>query len=313
MTTSRRATVVASLAFLSLTLCALAADVTVVLDFKPAGSPNTTAITGDTVSTFNIGAFGFATDAATFATVTASITNEVRNIYYGIPTNNIDSRSAIPANTQLKIDFVQGTIGVPPSNGATEYYYAQVGTGVSGGNISALGVAQVSAVRNSSGGHPGSVPLGAVVASVFSNNIRNLGSLTPSNALTSGNLTFTTYAIAGTLAHEIGHTLSLSHINKAGSVTPSGLPPIMGTGAIDLPNQDRIFEREFAYSGFNAEAGGASVFHVQQLVGALGVRAVPEPMTMALVGVAVVGGGCWAFRRRALQRRAMEQGIPQVV
>lgn len=46
----------------------------------------------------------------------------------------------------------------------------------------------------------------------------------------------------------------------------------MGTGAIDLQNQARITKREFGYSGQDAEAGGANVFHVQQLVDALGVR-----------------------------------------
>lgn len=286
---------------LLLTLCVAAADVTVVLDFKLSGSPNTTAITGDTVGAFNFAAFGFANNGANYTALTASITSEVRNIYYGLPTNNIDSRSAIPMNTQLKIDFVQGTIGQLPSNGATEYYYAQIGTGVSGPNIGALGVAQLNAIRSSNGTHPGSVPNAAIVCSVFSGNIQALGGLTPANALSSGNLTFSTYALAGTLAHEIGHTLSLSHINKAGSVTPTGLPPIMGTGAIDLPNQDRIGPREFAYSGFNNEAGGAAVTHVSQLVGALGVRAVPEPLTVSLLGAVVIGGSFWMFRRRSVR------------
>ncbi|HQR09034.1 MAG TPA: PEP-CTERM sorting domain-containing protein [Gemmatales bacterium] len=294
---------------LLLTLCLVAADLTIVFDFKPTGSPNTTAITGDTISTFNFSAFGFPNDAANFATLTASITNEVRNIYYGLPTNNVDSRSPIPINTQLRIDFVQGTIGQPPSNGATEYYYAQIGTGVSGPSIGALGVAQLNAVRTSSGTHPGGVANHAIVASVFANNIQGLGSLTPSNALTTGNLAFSTYALAGTLAHEIGHTLSLSHMNKAGSITPTGLPPIMGTGALDLPNQDRIGPREFAYSGFDGENSNAARAHVQQLVNALGVRTVPEPMTMSLIGIVIISGGVWSYRRKKQRVRLMEQQL----
>lgn len=287
-----------------LALAIVAADVTVVVDYKPAGSPNTTAITGDTISTFNFSAYGFANTPANFNTITASITNELRNIYYSIPTSDVDPRSPIPPGHQLKIDFVQGTIGVPPSNGATEYYYVHVGTGVSGPNVGGgtLGVARVSAIRTSSGAD-GNAANAAIVASVFTNAIQTLGGLTPANALTSGNLTFTTYAIAGTLAHEIGHTLSLSHMDKAGSVTPTGLAPIMGTGAIDLPNQDRIGKREFAYSGFNEQSGGAQVFHVQQLVNALGVRAVPEPMTVSMIGIALIAGaGCYWHRRLQLAR-----------
>ena len=92
------------------------------------------------------------------------------------------------------------------------------------------------------------------------------------DALTSGNLLFTRNALAGTISHEIGHALSLTHMNAAGAVTPTGLPPIMGTGAIDLPAQARIGNREFAYSGQNAQAGNAPVAHVAELVAALGVR-----------------------------------------
>jgi hypothetical protein len=155
------------------------------------------------------------------------------------------------------------------------------------------------------------------------------------NALTNGNLNYTTNAIAGTLSHEIGHTLSLLHINKTNIETPNGLPPIMGTGAIDLPNQDRIGEREFSLRGFNAQADeeepdvlksitdfyGLSVvdgdeaegtnfdnlfpiadaeqFHVQQLVNAIGLRDAPISTSVPFEFSPTMGlflvGGTWGF------------------
>jgi hypothetical protein len=116
------------------------------------------------------------------------------------------------------------------------------------------------------------VAVGSVVSSVFTDNIQNLGSLTPGNALGSGTLGFTVDAIAGTVSHEIGHAVSLRHIDKAGSATPTSFPPLMGTGAIDLPNQDRISDREFSFSGTNSQAGGQSQQHYDQLVAALGTH-----------------------------------------
>ena len=46
----------------------------------------------------------------------------------------------------------------------------------------------------------------------------------------------------------------------------------MGTGAIDLPNQDRITDREFSLSGVDGQNGNAARMHVQQLVDAIGLH-----------------------------------------
>jgi len=54
-------------------------------------------------------------------------------------------------------------------------------------------------------------------------------------------------------------------------VTPTGLPAILGTGAIDTPNQSLLVEGEFAVTGFNPEAGGRQQFQLNQLVSALGL------------------------------------------
>ena len=122
----------------------------------------------------------------------------------------------------------------------------------------------------------------------YSDNVQGLGGLTPSNALTSGDLFFTANAIAGTTSHEIGHAVSLLHLNTAGAVTPTGAGPVMGTGAIDTPNQARILTREFAFSGQNAQNGNATQMHVQQLVGALGLRDAPVTSQSPGVGLLTI-------------------------
>jgi hypothetical protein len=270
-----------------------APTLTYVLDFVDAGQTITDPFGGGVFTPFDVTTFGFAT--TDYDTVTNAVLDSVRQHYYNIPTVGTDSRSPMPDGQQLDLNFVIGDLGSAPSIGATEYYTAVIG---SAPTAPALGVAFLSAVRDASGNGPNfGFTNGAHVASVYSNQIATLGGLTPadvfipveppgvhydiaggdgtpilSDALTSGNLTFTRNALAGTLSHEIGHTLSLTHMNLAGSVTPSGVAPIMGTGAIDLPNQARITPREFGYSGFDGENGNAPIAHVQQLIGAVGTR-----------------------------------------
>lgn len=276
---------------------------TIVLDFKTAAAGNTTAITGDVVGAFDAAAFGFATTAAADQLI-QSIVTELNHDYHDIPTTGMNGLSPIPDGKMLDIDFVTGVIGQPPPNGASEYYYVQIGTAVSGPNAGSgtLGVAILNAVRNAAGAaDPYGYGVGAIVGSVFTNAIQALGGLTPSNALSSGNLAYSTQAIEGTLAHEIGHALSLAHEQVAGAVTPNGLPTLMGTGAIDLPNQYRIADREFSFSALSATGG--SLHAVNQLVGALGLRdrdapAVPEPASIAQAGIAAAIGIGAAVRRR---------------
>ena len=271
-----------------------APTLTFILDFVEAGQTINDPFGGGTFTPFDLVSFGFApTD---FDLVTNAVLQTVQSHYYGIPTTGNDSRSPIPDGQQLDVNFVIGDLGSPPSIGATEFYTAVIG---SVPTPPALGIAFLNSVRDATGSGPlPGFTNGSHVASIFSNSINSLGSLTPADivipdepagieydiaqgdgttalhdALTSGNLTFTRNALAGTISHEIGHTLSLSHMNVAGSVTPTGVPPIMGTGAIDLPNQARIGRREFGYTGFDGQSGNAPIAHVQQLVDALGTRA----------------------------------------
>ncbi len=240
---------------------------TIILDFIEPGQENGVDIFNNVVTTFDVEAYGFSPDE--YDMVTEAILEEVRSDYYDIATSDVFPESAIPPNMELNVEFFIGDQGTPPINGATEYYYMQIGTFISGDCAGALGCAGLNAIRDAQGRSGGG--FGSVVGSVFSDVIQGIGGLDPSNALSSGNLEFTTAALSGTTSHEIGHAVSLNHLAKAGSVTPNGVTPIMGTGAIDTPNQDRIGPREFAASGVNPQLGGQMQFHIAQLVGAIGL------------------------------------------
>jgi len=278
------------------------ADLTFVLDFLEPGV-TATDLFGINMGMFDVAGFGFA--PTEFDMVTAEVLDQVRSYYYSIPTTGADSRSPIPDGQQLAVDFVVGDIGSIPSNGATEYYTVFIGDALSAG--APLGLARLSAARDAAGNGPnGGFTTGDQITSIYSNNINGLGGLNPADvneddfhdllgdsvhadiaandvdlalndALTSGNITFTRNALGGTIAHEVGHTLSLLHMDAAGAVTASGLPPVMGTGAIDLSNQARIGPREFSFTGTNTQAGGATQTHVAQLQSALGTRAALQP------------------------------------
>ncbi|MCP4172597.1 MAG: hypothetical protein GY758_17695 [Fuerstiella sp.] len=280
---------------------------TIVLDFVDAAQGSVVDGLGRTVNPFDITPYGFA--ASDYATVTNAITQTVQSYYRDIPTTDQDSRSSIPQGMQLDLDFVIGDAGVAPSNGATEYYAVTIGD--SAANLGGLAgqAADIGNIRNAQGLGPGqglaSVPLilGGSAAGVYTNQINQFsGLLTPPdaytgptfpdpiivedpsqtpqfaiNALTSGNLTFTRRAIGLITAHELGHSLSLRHIQQAGAVTPTGQNAIMGTPAIDSPVQSLIEPAEFAFSGTNpGELPGEAPFasnSVDQLAAAIGLRA----------------------------------------
>ncbi|MCP3902595.1 MAG: hypothetical protein GY715_03080, partial [Planctomycetes bacterium] len=239
---------------------------TIVIDFRDPGDQNSTDIIGNVVTPFDPTIFGFT--PANFDAIAQAVLDVVLNDYFAIP-DSLSSGSPLPPGTDLACDVVLGDIGTPPSNGATEYYYVQVGTQINGETY--LGQASTNSVRNAAG-NPAGIANGSIVATIYSNNIQGLSGLDPPNALSSGNIEFTRHALGGTTAHEIGHTVSLRHLNVAGSVTPTGLNPLMATGAIDLPSQARIVDREFSITGMNAQQSGAVKFYIQQLINALGLH-----------------------------------------
>ncbi|APZ91632.1 hypothetical protein Fuma_01221 [Fuerstiella marisgermanici] len=279
---------------------------TFVLDFIDPGQAPLTDFFGFQMNTFDVTNFGFA--ATDFDLVTNAILETVQSHYRDIPTQDIDPNSPIPAGQELDIDFVIGDSGVAPSNGATEYYV--IGLGDLNQNLGGLlGIAgNIGNVRDGNGVGPnvyidGITPqaLGGVAASTFTDQFLVIDSLVnppgaltlPDGAdgprfnpekstewgrlaLTSGNLTATREAIAGTTSHEIGHTIALRHIGVAGSVTSTGKTPVMSTGAIDAGIQSFIEPHEFAYSGQNpGELAGEApfnVFPVQELINSVGLR-----------------------------------------
>lgn len=236
---------------------------TFVIDIKEAGQPVTSDIFGNQIGTFDFVEFGFS--QADFDLLADTILAEVFDDYFDELAGTVANQNG----EQLDINFILGDIGTAPA-GISEFYFIQVGSTVNG--AASLGVAGGGVVRSAEGLGPNfGIEVGDVVGSVFSDNIQNLGGLTPGDALASGDLQFTTNAIVGTLSHEIGHTLSLSHINFANSMQPTaGRAPIMGTGAIDLPNQARLEDREFSLAGFDEQSGNATQFHVDQLACAIG-------------------------------------------
>ncbi|MCG6158207.1 ELWxxDGT repeat protein [Rubinisphaera margarita] len=253
---------------------------TIVLDFKDSDDPQSTDLFDNVVGEFDVTAYGF--NSSDFGMIVDAIMEEVDDDFF----HELIGTVANSSQQDLAIDFVVGDIGTLYA-GASEYYYVQIGTGISGDHTNGgiLGVAAASAVRDENGtANIYGLQNGAIVASIFTDVIQGMGGLTPSSALSSGNLEYTTHAITGTLSHEIAHTLSLSHINKAGSTQPtSGVSPLMGTGAIDLPNQDRITDREFSLSGIDGQNEDAPRNHVQQLVDAVGLHDAPnDPPTVAL-------------------------------
>jgi hypothetical protein len=286
-------TAAASLA-LSLAISHSASALTFVLDFNDVGQPNTTFTAGTTtseVTDFNVAGFGFL-NPGDFSLVTNSVLNAVRSDFHNIQTVGENVLSPIPVGQQLDIDFVIGDFGSAASNGDGEYYVMQIGSRVSGTN--SLGVACLACARTSAGfGPSGGFGTGDIVGSILSNNINALGSV--GVALTSGDLTATTNALAGTISHEIAHSLSLLHCNAAGAVTQNANAPLMGTGALDLPNAARLLDREFSYSCTAGEvAGTPTVNNIAQLVSAVGLRdapatSLPEPGIAAMFGLGFAG------------------------
>ena len=251
-----------------------ASAVTIVLDFNEAFQSNTQTTVFDAttnaeseVRTFDVAAFGSFGTADDFDFVTQRILQEINTDYHGIATGGA---SPIGIGQELDIDFVIGDIGFAPSNGDSEYFYIQIGTEAGSGGP--LGFACIACVR----GGVGTVPVSSVVGTIFSDNIQGLTGV--GAALSSGNIDATAYALAGTISHEIGHTLSLGHIYRDTAVTPNGLDPLMGTGALDLPNAARIVDREFSLSGEDSDGSGGRtpVNYIQDLVNVLGLRDAPS-------------------------------------
>jgi hypothetical protein len=238
--------------------------VTFVLDFVETGRSVVDPIfpTG-AIDGFNFTQFGFA--AGQDATLEQAILNEVITDYLGIPTISQNANSVIPDGMELNVDFVLGTPGTTPSNGATEFYFVSIGdANPDQGGI--FGVAFQDIVRSGAGTGPNfGATNGDSVMTVYTDSHIAAG-----GGVASGNQTFTVNALSSTISHEIGHTVSLDHIDNGTGVTPNGFVDLMNVSASAA---DLIASAEFSFAGTNSDTANPGPRNsIQELVNALGLR-----------------------------------------
>jgi len=275
---------------------------TIMLDFVDPSQGLVTDANGRQVGPFGLAAYGF--NQSQYDLVTKAILATVEGHYRNLATSADSPLSTLAPGRELNLDFVIGDTGTAPSNGATEYYVITIGDSVQALGGLAGQSADIGNIRNATGQGPGQGLLGyaqqsgASAVGVYTNEINQLSPfLNPPNAmganggiyvdrnnstgysvdaLTSGNLTFTRRAIGLVSSHELGHALSLRHIQDNNDVPPNGLNPIMGTPAIDLPIQALVQDAGLSLQGQNpGELPGEAPFtqfDTAQLVTAIGTR-----------------------------------------
>ena len=333
------------------TLCTLATvqpanAITFVLDFKESSQGTTTDLQNIEVGSFDVTSFGF--DSSEFSTVTNAIFNKVQSHYSNIPTVSEytgTTTSPIPDGQKLDINFeigdllaLDGTVDFTPANAADaadgsgigDFYFVQIGSFENDpnnalGGVQAAGFASDNAARNSAGDAnpaniPGNFAESRAVASIFTDVINTV--TTPSspneNILTTppGDLDATVNAIAGTISHEIAHTLSLlDHIHTDAAETDGNVPPIMASTSTGLTSDDRISDRSFSFSAFDqaggSSGGGTEQNYVSDLVTVLGTTnsaSVPFEFSPGM-GLLLVGGtwGIASVRKKSQQKNQLKK------
>ena len=251
-----------------------AAALTISLDFVTGPTTDVFAV-GTTTATY--GAYGF-TGLST-AQIQISIYNAVVMDYLGFPDITANALSPLAAGKQLNLSFVTSSSAVAPGNGDPEYYHVAIGNSTAVQVF--LGQACFTCVRTAGGVGPTGVSNGNIVGSILVDNIAGLASLATTDQQRIN-------LLAGTVAHEIGHTLSLDHPLSATANPGASTFSLMATGAspTNMPNSDRILDRSFSYVEFS------------QLIGAVGVhdaQSVPEPASALILAF---GGAIVMLRRR---------------
>jgi hypothetical protein len=256
---------VALVAGLSMAAPKPAQALTVVLDF----------VSGPTTD-----AFGVRTLPETFASwgftgldlngVRNAVLGAVVNDYLNYPTVGANPSSPLPNGKQLNINFVTSVGQTPPSNGDSEWYYMAIGD--ADPNQGFLGQACLGCVRNASG--VSTVANGTIFGSTLTDTIASLLSLATSDAQRIN-------LLAGTVAHEIGHGLTLVHPGSALANPGASTFSIMATGAAptSMPNIERTKDRAFAYTEFSS---------LIQSVGLRDVSPVPETGTTLMLAMGLV-------------------------
>ena len=235
-----------------------ASALTLVLDFGPGLDHD-----GAAMSAYDDAAFGFS--GLDLAGSQAAVLAAVQDHYLGYPTAAADPFSPIPTGYELALDFVIGSAGIAPSNGDLDWYVFSIGEGEAGQSF--LGEAFIQSVR---GPDFAPAPTGWIVGAVYTDQIATLAGLAGSDAQLIN-------LLAGTVSHEIGHTLGLLHPSGAQANPGESAWSVMATGASpsNMPNAQRVLEREFSY----AEAA--------ILADNVGLRPVPLPAPALLLGAAV--------------------------
>ena len=243
-----------------------ASALTLGLDFVTTG---TSDIFGVGTTTANYSGYGFI--GMTTAEIQQALLDAVIEDFRGYPTVGANGFSPLQNGLGLNINFALSTNQSAPLNGDMEYYFIAMGTGIS--SYPFLGQACLGCVRNA-GLTPASVSVGALVGSVLVDSIQTLAFLASTNAERIN-------LLAGTISHEIGHTLSLDHSLSALANPGAASFDTMATGVSPtfMPNGDRILNRAFGYSQFG------------QLIDAVGTRAgdeIPEPVSIWLTGAGIL-------------------------
>ncbi len=259
---SGQATLAAASLALGLGVGAPSQALTIVLDFVPSA---TTDLYGVGTLPESFASWGFS--AASLANLREATLTAVNKDYLGYPSFGANALSPLPNGKELNINFTFSSGLTGPGNGDSEWYYVAIGD--ANPNQSFLGQACLGCVRGSSG--TASVANGSIVGSILTDSISGLLSLATND-------TQRLNLLAGTVAHEIGHTLNLPHPNAALANPGDSAFSIMATGAAptSMPNIERTKDRAFAYTEF------------QTLINTVGLRnvsPVPEPSTWLMMGL----------------------------
>ena len=243
---------------------------TFILDF----STTSTDIFGEQTGAADFSTFGFT--GLTDAEAELETFYAVGDHFLNYPSNSFDSSSLLPDGWELDLDFVTGAFGSAPSNADSEYYYMKIGDGLSGAgatNPNIFGQACLACVRDASGIGPNfGLTSGAIVGSIWTDHIDNFSFLAADDAELIN-------LIAGTISHEIGHTISLAHTGAKDANPGESLWGVMGSGATAMPVEQRVLDREFTYAKFG------------ELINAVGIRevadnnTVPEPHLCVMFGL----------------------------
>jgi hypothetical protein len=249
---------------------------TFVLDFDNTG----TDIFSQTTGPLQQGSFNFF--GLSEAQVEQATLSAVTSHYQNYVTIGADPLSPLANGQQLDIDFEIGAAGTSPLNGDSDFWSIKIGDGISGTgatNPGIFGAACGACVRTGAGvSNQFNLTVGATVGSIWTDHIDNFAALATS-ASELINL------IAGTISHEIGHTLALGHTSPNNAMAPNpgaSAWGIMGSGATAMPTAQRVLGREFTYDNFGV------------LINAVGTRrvavapSVSEPGQLALISIGLV-------------------------